>query len=395
MRSLKFYSAILAVGVTLTSCDKKENVQPTTGGPEELSCAIASGKKLTNHNTTGTGVDYIVSCEVEVTGGNLEIAPDVTIEFKNGAGLNIREQATIKAVGTVDKPIIMRGQGSGNTWKGISIWSEQNTSKLAACNITGAGSGVNFSNVIAGYTQDIKAAIAVWGRVDISTVTITGSDGVGIAADYNAALAFSALTIQNCKDQPLYTYAGLLNSNYNYNNCSFTGNGSQYIGLYSFSSNEVVEGTVSISKAPLPYLATTGMSFEGEATIAAGVEIRFANNTMMGVNSTGSLAINGTTSQPVIIRGATPTAGFWKGMLVNSDNPKNVFNYLNISDGGSEKLGLMPEKTNIAVADVAKAMLTLNNCTSTNNSGSCQVSVSTVDGALTNNSPQITSVCSH
>lgn len=395
MRRLKFYSAILAVGVTLTSCDKKENIQPTTGGPEELPCAIASGKKLTNHNTTGSGVDYIVSCEVEVTGGTLEIDPNVTIEFKRDAALNIREQATIRAIGSIEKPIVMRGQGSGNTWKGISIWSEQNTSKLAACNITGAGSGVNFSNVIAGFTQDIKSAIAVWGRVDISSVTINGSDGVGIAADYNAALAFSGLTIQNCKDQPIYTYAGLLSSNYNYNNSSFTGNGSQFIALYSLSSNEVVEGTVSISKAPLPYLATTGMSFEGDATIAAGVEIRFANNTMMGVNSTGSLVINGTASQPVIIRGATPTAGFWKGLLVNSNTPKNVFNYLNIYDGGSERVGLMPDKTNIAVGDVAKAMLTLNNCTSTNYSGSCQVSVSTVDGDLINNSSQITIVCSH
>lgn len=396
MRNLKFYSLTAVLLATFASCDKKESTAaPTTGTPEELPCAIPSGMKLTNHNTTGSGVDYIVSCEVEVTGGLLEIESDVTIEFKPKTALYIRENATLNARGNSDKPIVMRGQGSGATWYGVSIWSDKNSSKIAYVNITGAGSDVTFSNVLAGYTKDIKASLAIWGRVDINTLKIVGSDGVGIAIDDDAKVSFSNLDISACKDQPILTYAGLAGSNFMMDNCVFTVNGSQYIGLYSMSSNAVVDGNVSIPKASIPYLATTDLNFNGETDIAAGVTIHFENDGLMGVNSDGLMRINGTASQPVVIRGKSQIRGFWKGIMVNSNNPKNVFNHLNVADGGSSRLGLMPDKANIAVADARRAMLTLNSCTSENVDGGCQVTVSGTDGTFVNNSPQITQVCDH
>lgn len=396
MSKLKFYSLTAALLATLTSCDKKESTPtPTTGIPQELPCTIASGMKLTNHNTTGSGVDYIVSCEVEVTGGVLEIDPDVIIEFKPKSALYIREEATLNARGSVDKPVNMRGQGSGVTWYGITIWSARNTSKLANVNIYGAGAGVTFSNVIAGFTKDVKAAVSVWGRVDINGLKIVGSDGVGIAADDDAVIALTGLDISACKDQPVLIYAGIVNSNFMIANSVFSGNGSQYIGLYSMSSNAEVDGSVSIPKASIPYLATTDLNFNGQTDIAAGVTIHFENDGLMGVNSTGFMRINGTAAQPVIIRGKTQNRGFWKGIMVNSKDPRNVFNYLDVADGGSSRLGLMPEKANIAVADAREAMLTINNCTSENVDGGCQVTVSSTDGDLVNNSPKITQVCAH
>lgn len=396
MRNLKFYSLTAMLLATMASCDKKESTPtPTTGMPEELPCAIPSGMKLTNHNTTGSGIDYIVSCEVEITGGVLDIDPDVTIEFKPKSALYVRENATINASGSTDKPITMRGQGSGVTWYGITIWSDKNTSKLANVSISGAGVGVTFSNVLAGFTKDVKAAVSIWGRADINGLKIVGSDGVGIAADDDAKISLTGLNISSCKDQPVLIYAGIVGSNFMVDNSVFTGNGSQYIGLYSMSSNAEVDGSVNIPKAPIPYLATTDLNFNGQTDIAAGVTIHFENDGLMGVNSTGFMRINGTSAQPVVIRGKTQTRGFWKGIMVNSNDPKNVFNYLNVADGGSSRLGLMPEKANIAVADARKAMLTINNCTSENVDGGCQITVSGTDGTLVNNSPQITQICDH
>lgn len=396
MRKLKFYIPVAAFIATMASCDKKESTAtPTTGMPQELPCAIPSGMKLTNHNTTGSGVDYIVSCEVEATGGLLDIDPGVTIEFKYETALYIREGATLNARGTAEMPIIMRGQGAGATWYGLSIWSGNNTSKLANVQIFNAGSGVTFSNVIAGFTQDIKASLALWGRADINGLKIVGSDGVGIAIDDEAKISFANLEITSCKDQPLLTYAGNVNNNFMMNNCVFTNNGSQYIGLFSMSSNAEVDGAVNIPKASIPYLATTDLNFNGETVIAAGVTIHFENEGILGVNSQGSMRINGTAAEPVVIRGKMQSRGFWRGIMVNSDNPGNVFNYLNVADGGSSRLGLMPEKANIAVADAREAMLTLNNCTSENVDGGCQVTVSGTDGKLVNNSPQITQICTH
>src|SRR5690606_1602652 len=160
----------------------------------------------------------------------------------------------------------------------------------------------------------------------------------GLAVSDKAQIAISALNIKNCAQQPIITYAGWLNSNFNLGSCTFSGNGAPYIALYSTTSNEEVNGMVSIPKASLPYYAIRGLNFTGDAVIAAGVEIHFANNLRMGVNDGASLAINGTSTEPVIIRGETKSPGFWQGMLIRSNNPKNVFNYLQIADGGSEEI---------------------------------------------------------
>ncbi len=396
MRKLKFYIPVAALVASFASCDKKENTPPqgTPGVAKELPCEITGNMQLTNHNAAG--VDYIVSCEVEITGGTLSIDPDVTIEFKVNTGMNVRENASISAMGTADKPIVMRGNGVGNTWNGINIWSQNGSSKLSYCNISQAGAAVTFNTSLAGSSAEIKSAITVWHRAELNNVTIDGSDGVGLAVSDEAQIAISALNIKNCAQQPIITYAGWLNSSFNLGSCTFSGNGVPYIALYSVTSNAEVDGMVTIPKAPLPYYAIRSLNFTGDAVITAGVEIRFANNLRMGVNDGASLAINGTSSEPVIIRGETKSPGFWQGMLIRSNNPKNVFNYLQIADGGSEEIGVWAGKTNIAVGDkIEEARVTLNHCTSENVKGGCQVTVNEDGGTLVNNSSAITNVCVH
>lgn len=394
MKKLKIYIPIVLLTI-FASCTEKENTPTpvTPGQPKELPCEITTDMQLTNHNATG--VDYVVSCNAEVLSGTLSIAPDVIIEFKQGAGLDIKENAAIMATGTTNEPIIMRGQGSGNTWGGVVIASKNNTSKLSFCNISNGGSVVNYISSVAGASIEAKTVITVWGRADLSNVSIDGSNGIGLAVYEEATISLSALNIKNCAEQPILTYAGQLKSNFNVASCTFSNNGSSYISLFAVSSNAIVAENAIIAKAPIPYLAITDLFFDGEATISAGADIRFANNLGMGVNEGGALTINGTATEPVVIRGATPAAGFWAGLAVNSKNPKNVFNYLKISDGGSKELGVWAGKANISVGDkIAEVQLTMNNCTSDNVSG-CEVTVSDQNATFVNNSPLITDICSH
>lgn len=394
MRKLSTYLFVAVSAISMVSCEKDETTpQAIAGAPTELQCEIAGDMQLTNHNATG--VDYIVNCEVEITGGTLSIAPDVTIEFAVNSGFNVRENAAIVALGTSDKPVLMHGNGQGNTWNGISIWSQNSTTRLTNCKISQAGREVKFTGPLAGSSTSLKSVITVWHRADLNNVTIDGSDGVGLSVGDEAIISISGLDIKNCAEEPIITYAGWLNSNFNLASCTFSNNGSPFIAIYSVSSNAEVEGNVSIPKAPLPYYALKSLNFTGNAVIQAGTEIRFANNLVMGVKGGASLAINGTSSEPVIIRGKTTTPGFWKGMLIQSNDPQNVFNYLQIADGGSEELGVWAGKANISVGDkVEDSKLTLNNCTSANMVG-CQVTVNEDGGTLLNNSPSITNVCAH
>lgn len=392
MNQLVRFIPIAALIATMASCDRKDP-DPQPGKPIELPCQITAGMQLTNHNTTG--VDYIVNCEVEVTGGTLSIDPDVTIEFAVNTGLNIKENAAIVTAGTSDKPVIMRGNGQGNTWNGISIWSQNSTSRLSFCNILQAGRNVTFSTSLAGSIVDLKSAVTVWHRAELSNVTINGSDGVGLAVSDGAQIAVSSLNISNCTDEPILTYAGLLNSSFVLGNCTFSGNGSPFIGIYSTTSNAEVDGAVAIAKAPLPYYALRSLNFTGTAVIGAGAEIRFGQGLGLGVNENASLTINGTAADPVIIRGKNTSAAYWKGILIRSNHPDNIFTHLQIADGGSEDLGIWAGKANIAVGDkIEVSKLTLNDCTATNMAG-CQVTVNQNGGTLVNNSPSITSVCAH
>lgn len=364
-------------------CEQKDPIEAI-----KLECSYSSDFTLKNHKS---GVDYICDCEVDISVGNFTIEPGVEISFTSSGALFIHDQATLKAAGTANEPIIMKD--SEGSWKGIAIYSNKDLNQLSYAELHNAGN-YTFGTVVAGFIHDYKAAIVVDGKAKLNNTTISGSKGYGVAYLSAASVTgFSGNTINNSESFPLFLAANQLNQT-NLSNCSFSGNGKNYIAIYGQSSNSNVDNAVDFIQTQIPYYGLSSLNFVNVTRMAAGTHIVMANDKAIYISGNEYLKINGTAANPVIIRGETQAAGFWQGLLVNTNNPNNVFDYLNISDGGSSKLGVMPHKANIAVADMHPTQLTINNCTSTNYSGS-QLSVSGTDGALTNNSPQITIISTH
>lgn len=365
-----------------SSCNDKN-----TAGAKKLECTYTSDITLTNHNPDG--VDYECDCEVDISAGTFKIDPGVEIVFKSGGALYVHDAATIKAVGTSSMPIYMSDiEGS---WKGVAVYSDKDANELSYVEMTNAGN-YNFATVIAGFTHDNKGSVVVNGKLKITNSTINGSKGYGVAYLANGVCTgFSGNQINMSMSHPLFIYAGELN-NTSLGSCTFAANNKSTIAIYGKTSNADVTQTVDFIQAPLPYYGMTSLNFKNVTKMAAGTTIIMSNNTGIYVTGQQYLQINGTSSNPVTIKGETESAGFWIGLLVNTNNPNNVFNYLNIADGGSESLGFPAEETNLAMGAASQAQLTLNNCKSERNVGTCQVFVGDANGFV-NNSPLITTVC--
>lgn len=375
---------IAALFALATGCKKEEPVG-------NLKCEYTQDITLTNQRP---GVDYTCDCIVGISGGTFTVEPGTEIEFTSGGALHVTDQGVLRITGTEQEPVILRGSTPGaGTWKGIAIDSEMDANEISHARISDAGNWM-YATTVAGFNHDHKAGIGINGKAKITHTTVTGCEGYGIAfLNPATSLGFANNAINNCTDLPLFIFAGQLN-NTNLPTCTFTGNAKNYIGIYARNSNSEVHDKVDMLATTVPYYALSSLSFNNQTTMAEGTVLVMAPDLAIYVHGEQFLRINGTATRPVTIRGEAPGAGTWRGILVNTDHANNIFNYLNISGGGSEKLGIMPNKANIALADVAPALLTINNCTSTEYVGH-QLSVSGTDGQLTNNSPAITDIAVH
>src|SRR5690606_16346996 len=94
-------------------------------------------------------VDYIITCNMQVT-APIKIEPGVVIEFEQNAGLDIDDYHTangsLSAIGTADKPIILRGvQKTKGWWRGIMFDTESHLNELTYVQIEDAG-GMSFNS---------------------------------------------------------------------------------------------------------------------------------------------------------------------------------------------------------------------------------------------------------
>ncbi|NJO69433.1 MAG: right-handed parallel beta-helix repeat-containing protein [Bacteroidetes bacterium] len=164
----------------LVSCkkDKEENI-------EKLPCTITTDKVLEDK---GDGIDYLASCEVQVTKGTLTVKPGVTIAFETNAGITVREQGALVAEGTVSKPILFTGKNKARgAWMGIFFHSNSVLNKLNYTTVEYAGGSIQTDmdeeTAIGVGTTDIN--INEPSRVLITNTTVKESNGYGISIDYN------------------------------------------------------------------------------------------------------------------------------------------------------------------------------------------------------------------
>ena len=405
----KIIMLVAILPILIVSC-KKDDIEPTPEptptptptpivGPITLGCSYNNGLALSNHNKIGNGVDYIINCDCEITGGKLAIDTNVIIQFSTNGSLTIKNNGYIEAKGTPSKTIIFEGQvNAAASWQGIWIVSNDPRNSMDYCVVRNGGNTA-YTGYIGTSSYQTKANIWVSGNFKLTNSIVTGSGGEGLYFyDSATLLTFSNNIVSNNAKTGIIMYAGDL-GNLGVATSTLVGNTENYIGIYSVSSNEEVAESVIFSKANVPYLILNDLFFQNNVTINPGVSIKSKAAKTLGIRGSGFIKAIGTASEPINISGEANIAGFWNGLFVSTTNPLNEINYFNISDGGNSVAYFQlpnASKGNISVGWVLEGgFLKLgSNIASTNSSG-C-VLAKEASSTITNNSTlTITSPCTY
>ncbi len=390
---------LMLLSMVTVACEK-ETVEPTppppppppVAGPITLGCNYNNGLTLTNQNQNGSGVDYIINCDCEITGGKLAIDTNVIIQFTTGGSLKIKDNAYIDAKGTPSKTIVFEGTvNAPASWRGLFIESNDPRNSMDYCVVRNGGN-TEYTGYIGTSSYDTKANIWVSGNFKLSNSIVTGSGGDGIYMYEEAALlTFSNNVVSNSAKNAVVMYAGDL-ANLGVATSTFVGNTQNYIGLYSISTNKEVAESVTINKANAPYLLLNDIYFQNNLTVNAGVTIHSKASKTFGILGSGFIKMIGTATEPITLTGESNAAGFWNGLYISTTNPLNEIDYCNISGGGNSIAYFQlpnASKGNIAVGwNFGPGFLKVGANTSSTNSSGCVLARS-ASSTITNNSSLI------
>ncbi|QHT66276.1 hypothetical protein GXP67_06190 [Rhodocytophaga rosea] len=103
------------------------------------------------------------------------------------------------------------------------------------------------------------------------------------------------------------------------------------------------------------YLVTASLIVKAKLTIKPGVVIEFEADKGMHIYPQGTLITKGTQQERIVFTGKSKTAGFWKGILVQSNTLENELEFATVEFGGSSSYAelLADVKTNVALAGSA------------------------------------------
>ena len=370
MKTIAWTFSMISI-LSFAACSKNENTDNNPGNgktPINLECTYDSRLSLTNHNSNG--VDYIIDCNFYMSSGELVIDPGTTIQFNDGASIEIGGTAIIRAQGTAENPIRFTNRGiSSPSWAGLFISTSGVGSFLDHCIIERAGAVQSF-----GLLNPTQALITIENSdIKITNCQIVDFGESGIMfLDKGVSSTFSNNSFRNGNGYPIIIHPYMLNQT-DLSLNTFSNNRNNFIYLdQSNSTTNNVNIPLTIRKNPIPYYITKP-TFMSRTTIQAGVEMIFGTEGSLIIDSnTAYIEVNGTPSQHVIMRGENAGPASWGGMAISGGSDLNELNYLDMSDGGRSDHGYGTLKGNLKIVGFDQTEVTANNCTFTR-SGSCDI----------------------
>lgn len=269
--------------------------------------------------------------------GKLTLAEGATLEMAQDVSLRVRSSGSLTAVGSTDAPILFRGASAGTRgyWQGIEIAAGGNTPGYGAtldhCRIEDAGSD-NWSGAAASlaalYMESASSA-------RITNTTFENSGGYGIWASANARIEGFAKNrfTKNARVALLHPERiGELEADNRVDD-----NDDDAIE-FARSNTDRVSTDASWKNLGVRYRALNRYTVEAALTLEAGVSVEHAQDVGLIVANTGSLTSLGTPEQPVTLSGQNANAtGYWMGVRINSNDPKNTLNHTTVSHAGSAR----------------------------------------------------------
>ena len=268
-----------------------------------------------NRDSAFAGVDasWLITANLQILQGQtLAIQPGARLLFGDSTGVVVRQGANLVAVGTADRPVLMQGEtASPGRWKGIEFYFTVGLdTQLEYVTVEHAGSSQNSNSALWVRSSGTSPA-----TLSLSHVTVSQSAGTGIKTDVSARFtAFDNVTVTQSASAAVM-HADTV-SQIGDNNV-FTGNTEDLVNVLSGS----IEEASSWSDIGVPYL-TENITITAPLTLDPGVEIWGNSASELIIRQAGALNAVGTQTDPIIMRGASPVPGYWKGLQFYFHHPR-------------------------------------------------------------------------
>lgn len=354
MKKYLIYSACAVVTLLFYSCDKDSKPGDVTNKTKVLSSNDFNGN-LTLEDITD-GIDYIIEDIINVNNG-LTIRPGVTILFKEGAGIYIRESGYLEARGTQDKKISFTSEIKvKGAWAGILVHSTSLRNIFEHCIFEYAGKD-NWGN-------ETHGALSTWTpaalNIDHCIFRNNKFFGVDLYGSENVELrSFNDNVFEN-NDAPIMTEP---------HNAVVIGSNNKFADLSNYIHIENLpllrNNTTFIWKElSIPYLINSALNISNSnLTLQPGVKIEFTENGYINVDN-GSLTAEGTPEKNIIFSGQIKAPGSWGGLAYSfTTSSRNKLEYVTIEYAG----GSVSEFSNGVIYMWSSPTLSVNNCTFRNN----------------------------
>jgi hypothetical protein len=136
-------------------------------------------------------VPYLMHSLTKVTAGTLTILPGTVLLFDSEASLSIRRDASLRAIGTSEAPIVFRGlEPRAGYWDGINFFESGSSSNHLEYVIVAHGGGESLSD-----NANIRLALNAY--LYLANSLIAQSAGYGICITTNSLLEYENLQFED------------------------------------------------------------------------------------------------------------------------------------------------------------------------------------------------------
>lgn len=313
-------------GMVLATGCKKEDDPGVQLEPIVLDCDFFETDQVLEDDPDRP-VDYIVPCVARVN-GDVVIKAGVVIEFEDDAGLKVDGSGTLKVEGTATNKVVFTGVNKvKGSWRGIFVYTKS-VNNIFDHAVVSYGGGNSFNS-----NNDRGNIICYTCKISITNSTIDNGKEYGFNSSYASGevLAFENNTITENEKFPVKS---MVNAGHMFGASNdFTGNGSDFVYL---RANDGLDGLRTWEKINVPYRVDGQLKVEDNEslTIEAGATVLFEDEGSITVRNGAFLATEGTSTEMVLLSGIVEQPGSWKGIITESDDPRNVIDYTEIAFAG-------------------------------------------------------------
>ena len=255
--------------------------------------------------------------------GAITVSPGTTIVFGEGALLSLELNSSFEAIGTAEKPIVLRGrETTPGYWNGLSFSSHSSHNRLSHVTIEGAG--------LKG--KDAAAVLLASGaQLAIDHSTVRNAAGSGILLYDHASFSHFEANHFEAIDFPLTikaSDAAMIDPETTFSN-------NKHNVVFIQPRDGRIEEDSLWRSLPVPYEIGNSLDLAAHLTLEPGAKLQFEEGGSIDVTLHGSLTAIGTAEKPIILTGTEESPGFWSGINFEVSSAQNVLRNVDLRFAGA------------------------------------------------------------